>query len=122
MNSGKFRHLIEIWGEADKVIKGVDGKPDTIAKNSIGEPIKEEQKLDSVFASFESKSGSMLYGRPADTKLSKTTHKITYRYLNYPDLSDKNFIMFKGKRYEIDYVDNKDEMDEIMEVFVTKEG
>lgn len=109
LNSGQYRHPIEIYE-----LKSTDKTDD------YGTEIVDGVFVKRIFASIQSKSGSMLYGRPADTKLSKTTHKIEYRYNNFPDLNEKYYIMYKNERYDIEYCDNRNCSNEIMDVFVVK--
>lgn len=111
LNSGHYRHPIEIFklkstGETD----------------SYGSEIVNGVFVKRIFASVQSKTGSMLYGRPADTKLSKTTHKIEYRYRNFPELNEKYYIKYRNERYDIEYCDNRNCANEVMDVFVVKNG
>lgn len=107
-------------GRYDKVIQVLELQEEE--ENEIGEidstfvPVKE------MFARIESRIGSLLTGRQADTKVSKTTHKISYPILNFPQISaEKHRIKWNNKEYRIDYVLDDDDMDEEMQVFVTCE-
>lgn len=111
MNSGRYKHPIDIFelkstGETD----------------NYGSDICEGVFVKTIFADIQSKSGSMLYGRPADTKLSKTTHKIEYRYQNFPELNERYYIKYRNERYNIEYCDNRNCANEVMDVFVVKNG
>lgn len=108
---GNYNTPIEIWS-----------KNVTSTKNEIGQKISSPGMVAEFFAEVQSKSGSMMYGRPAGTKLSKTTHKIIYIYDNFPELNDKHLIVIDGKKYSIDFCDNRNNTNEFMDVFVTKEG
>lgn len=110
----KLNTPIEIWGV--RVKKDIAGNP---AKDNLGHKVFEDYKIVDVFAEVSSKSGSMLYGRPADTILTKTTHKLVYRYENFPDLNEENFIKINGKRYNIEYCDNRNTENVWMDVFVS---
>lgn len=110
MNRGEFRHLIEIW---ENVL--------TDETNKLNEQIEEAQCQAKVFAKLEFRGGGLLSGRPADSVLSQTTQKFTYVYNNYPNLlADKNWIVYRGKKYDILYTLNEGEKDEFLQVF-TKE-
>ncbi len=100
---------IEIWE-----------KSKTETKNELGHKVyKDKQIAACIFAEVTSKSGSMLYGRPADTILAKTTHKIVYRYDNFPGLTEEHYIKINGKKYDIDYCDNRNLENKWMDVFVS---
>lgn len=112
MNPGIFKHL------ADILEKKTTGK-----KNKLGEQTFEYIPIvQNLFVSFESKTGNMLYGRSGDSKLAKTTHKITYRYLNYPNLNENHIIRINNQLYKIEYIDNVDNKNEIMEVFLARDN
>lgn len=110
----KLNTPIEIWGL--RVKTDSMGQP---VKDNLGHQIFEKYKITDIFAEISSKSGSMLYGRPADTILAKTTHKIVYRYENFPDLTEENFIRINGKRFNIEYCDNRNMENVWMDVFVS---
>lgn len=91
-------------------------------ENEIGEKNQEYKPVKKIFARIESRVGSLLTGRQADTVVSKTTHKISYPFLNFPEIStQKHRIEYKNKQYSIDYVLDDDDMDEEMQIFVTCE-
>lgn len=110
VDCGRYNKLISIF-------ELKDGE-----ENEIGEIDKEFVIVKTLFARIESRVGSLLTGRQADTKVSKTTHKISYPILNFPELSaEKHRIEWNGKQYSIDYVLDDDDLDEEMQVFVTCE-
>ena len=109
MNSGKLNKKIEIWGE------GLTG-----TKNKIGEKEYGDVILKSPWASISPRTGSLLSGRSADTILSKTTHMIKIRYAAFPTLSTKNWIIYQGHRFDIDYVLDPEFKHEYLEVYVTE--
>ena len=87
MNPGKHKHLAEIL---EKIPTG--------KKNKLGEEIFDFAVIKKdLFVNFENKTGSMLYGRSGDTKLAKTTHKISYRYFSHPGLTEDNFIRINNR-------------------------
>lgn len=111
LNSAKFRHIVEII-EQEKTDK----------KNKLGEQITRKVVKATIFASFENKTGNMLYGRAGDSKLSNTTHKISYRYENYPYLKETQTIRINNQNYNIEYIDDLDNKHEIIEVFLSRDN
>lgn len=109
MNSGTFRHYIIVLE-----------KLPTNKKNILDENILEFQEVKSFWGSYENKTGSMLYGKSADSKLAKTTHKITYRYMNYPELNVSQIIKIGDSLFDIEYIDDLNNRHEIMEVFLSR--
>lgn len=108
-------------GRYDKVIEILELTEDE-DENEIGEVDSTFVPVKSIFARIESRIGSLLTGRQADTIVSKTTHKISYPLLNFPELSaEKHRIKWNNKEYRIDYVLDDDDLDEEMQVFVTCE-
>lgn len=107
MNRGELRHPIEIWENTNS------GKT-----NRLGEEPEKPEIVATVFAKIEFRGGGLLTGRAADSVLSKTTQKFTYAYNAYPNLlADKNWIEYKGKKYDILYILNEGERDEYLQVF-----
>jgi SPP1 family predicted phage head-tail adaptor len=91
-------------------------------ENEVGEITQDYVEIKKIFARIESRVGSLLAGRQADTIVEKTTHKISYPMLNYPKLSAKTHrIKYNDKIYNIDYVLDDDDLDEEMQVFVSCE-
>ena len=112
MNPGIFKHLADILE-----------KKSTGRKNKLGEEIFEYTPVEkNLFVNFQSKTGNMLYGRSGDSKLAKTTHKISYRYLNFPNLNEDHIIRINNQIYKIEYLDNIDNKNEIMEAFLSKDN
>ena len=110
-NSGDFRHLVEVLEKTET------GKIDR-----SGQEIFEYITVGSFFADFKNKTGNMLYGRAGDSKLAKTTHKITYRYQNFPNLNEEQIIKINNQTYKIEYIDNLDNMNDKMEVFLSRDN
>lgn len=91
-------------------------------ENELGEKSHEYVPVKQTFARIESRIGSLIAGRQADTVVSKTTHKISYPFLNFPEISaHRHRIEHNNKQYNIDYVLDDDDLDEEMQVFVTCE-
>lgn len=109
MNSGRYRHIVEIISMEE-----------TDEKDELGDKITKEVVKKQLFASFENKTGNMLYGRVGDSKLANTTHKISFRYDNYPNLTEDDIIRINGQRYRINYIDDLDNRHEIIEVFLER--
>lgn len=110
MNRGELRHAIEIWEnkEADK-------------KNRLGDTPEKPEKVADVFAKIEFKGGGLLSGRLADSVLAQTTQKFVIDFRSYPDLQpDKNWIMYRGKKFNILYVLNEDFKDEFLQIFTNE--
>jgi len=110
-NSGNYRHYVEVLEkkETDKIDRS-------------GQEVLENVVVGDFFADFENKTGNMLYGRAGDSKLAKTTHKISYRYLNFPNLTEEHLLRINGQIYKIEYIDNLDNLNDKMEVFLQKEN
>lgn len=74
-----------------------------------------------VYAHLEFRGGGLLTGRPADSVLAQTTQKFTYPFKDYPNLvPDKNWIEYRGKKYNILYTLNEGERDEFLQVFTNE--
>jgi SPP1 family predicted phage head-tail adaptor len=111
LNSGNYRQLIEIL-EYRK----------TGDKNELGEDIYIWVVVKQIFGSFENRTGNMLYGRAGDSKLANTTHKLSYRYANYPMLNEDNKLRIEGRTYKIDYIDDLDNRHETIEAFLHRDN
>jgi len=104
-NPGQMRHRIEIWH--------------TVAseeRNELGADGVKEALLMRRWAKMESRTGSLLTGRAADTMLSKTTHKFTVRYTK--EITPACWILYDGRRFNIDYVNDPDFTKQWLEIFV----
>lgn len=116
MNRGELKHLIEIWENK------VPETPEEIETNRLGEAEEKPIKVASVFAKLEFRGGGLLSGRAADSVLAQTTQKFTYCYPDFPNLiPDKNWIVYRGKKYHILYTLNEGERDEFLQVFTTEQ-
>ena len=85
------KNRIQVWGEVTST-----------TKNRLGQYHKEEKKLFDVWASIIPQTGSLLHGRPADTTLTRTTHKIVMRYNK--NITSANWFMYNDTRYDILYI------------------
>lgn len=99
----KYRICVKQMGE-------VPGKVD-----ELGQDATEEQTIGFFWANIESRTGSLLKGRTADTVLSETTHIVKLRYTEL--ITEECWIEYGGFHFEIDYI-SPDFERKWMEVFV----
>lgn len=112
-NRGKYKYPIEIWT-----------RQETDETDALGEKVLKDVKVaDNLFADIETRAGSLLSGRAADTVMSKVTHKITYPYNNFPVrlLPDIHRIIYKGVTFNIEYFLNEGLEDIEAQVFVSED-
>lgn len=71
-------------------------------KDALGQYPVEEKPFAVVWCGVTPQTGSLLAGRPAETKLSRTTHKVVIRYRRgiTPDM----WLVIDGETYDILYV------------------
>ena len=102
--SSMCKNRLEIWGiETAK------------EKNRLGQYPKEEKKLFEVWGAILPQTGGLLNGRQADTTLCRTTHKIVCRYTS--KIRSDMWIMYKGQRYDILYIQDPYLNNERLEIF-----
>ena len=106
MNPGELDKRIEVWGK-------------TAIKNELKETDYQDTKIKSIWASIIPQTGSMLKGQ-ANTILTNTTHKIVCRYSSGKDIKNDMWIMFKGHRFDINYILNPYFKNEKLEIFCTE--
>ena len=110
MNRGKYRYPIII-----------QEKRETETTNDLGYYDTEYVQVKRFFANIESRVGSLLSSRPADTVVTSVTHKITYPEKEYPNIMpDKNIIIYNNKRFEVNYSMKTNFYDDELQVFVTE--
>lgn len=85
------KNRLEVWGSVTS---------DT--KNRLGQYPKEDKKLFTVWGAILPQTGGLLNGRPADTTLCRTTHKIVTRYNK--KITSANWFVYDGVRYDILYI------------------
>lgn len=102
-------------GELDKRIK-VYEMTLTGKVGELGEDIREPDLVGTFWANIESRTGSLLKGRTADTVLTDTTHVITLRYTK--SIKPEHYIEYGGMRFDIDYISDPDFSRRWLEVFV----
>lgn len=71
-------------------------------KDALGQYPVSPQKVADLWCSVVPQTGSLLTGRPAETQLSRTTHKVIIRYRKgvTPDM----WLEIQGQRYDILYI------------------
>lgn len=102
--SSMLKNRLEIWG----IVTATE-------KNRLGQYPKEEKKLFSVYGAILPMTGGLLSGRQAETTLTRTTHKIVTRYTD--KIKSSMFIMYKGTRYDILYIQDPYLNGERLEIF-----
>jgi SPP1 family predicted phage head-tail adaptor len=103
-NPGELSHRIDLWGKVE-------------IENELGEKDFDYAKLKTVWASIVPQTGS-LQKQVADTVLSNVTHKIIVRYTS--DIVQDMHIMFRGQRFDINYILNPYFKNETLELFVVQ--
>lgn len=102
--SSMLKNRLEIWGiETAK------------EKNKLGQYPKQEKKLFDLWGAILPQTGGLLNGRPADTTLTRTTHKIICRYTD--KIKSSNWIVYNGVRYDILYIQDPYLNGERLEIF-----
>lgn len=71
-------------------------------KNKLGQYPKQEVKVMEVYGAILPQTGGLLNGRPADTTLTRTTHKIVIRYNK--NITSANWFVYDNTRYNILYI------------------
>lgn len=104
MNIGDLRHRIEIYGK-------------TKIENELGETDFTFGKIKTIWAAIIPQTSKMQSGQ-ANTILSNTTHKIIVRYDK--GITQDMYIMFKGKRFDINYILNPYFKNETLEIFCSE--
>lgn len=106
VQTGRLRHRVTV-----KRLATVPGEYD-----ELGNDLVKEQVVGQYWASIESRTGSLLKGRTAETILTNTTHVITMRY--HPAIDHACWIEYQGHRFDIDYVSDPDFQKTWMQVYV----
>lgn len=102
--SSMLKNRLEVWSVTTST-----------EKNRLGQYPKEEKKLFDVYGAILPMTGGLLSGRQAETTLTRTTHKIVTRYTDKIKSSD--FIVYKGTRYDILYIQDPYLNNERLEIF-----
>ena len=99
-NAGDFNRQIEIVRV-------------TITKDAAGFPVVTETTILSPFAKVKTTKGFTLIANGSD--FEKATTNFTIRY-PVTQITRDDIILFRGKRYEILYLNNVDEADVVLEI------
>lgn len=87
----RLRVRAELWG----MVK----KPE---RDELGQvPIVPEKQAE-LWCSVVPQTGGLLTGRPAETKVARTTHKVIVRWR--PGLTPEQWLVIRGQRYAILYI------------------
>lgn len=93
--------------QVDLITLLLGGQESISELNNLGQQVIKDRCIKSVMAEIVPQTGSLLVSRPANTVLSKTTHKIIIWYNPHLVLLPKiNWIIYKNHRFEIDYLLN----------------
>lgn len=104
VNAGDLKHYVEVWHRSHS------GNVNDLGADTVVDEIKLK-----AWMKLETRTGSLLTGRTAESKLSKTTHKFLARFNR--DITPDCWIMFDGHRYDIDYVSDPNFDRQWMEIF-----
>lgn len=99
-NAGDFNRKIEIVRE-------------TITKDAAGFPVVTKATILSPFAKVKTTKGFTLIANGSD--FEKATTNFTIRY-PVTQITRDDIILFRGKRYEILYLNNVDEANVVLEI------
>lgn len=93
-NAGDYPYFVEIWSQVRQS-----------QTNELGEFEELPQKIGQVFAKIEFRGGGLLNNRPAETVMSKVTHKISFPYGGFAGVLEagKHWFVHKGIKYDIEY-------------------
>lgn len=103
IDPSKYNKRIEIWGKVSMI-------------NELLENDFENGKIKTIWSSIVPQTAK-LQTQQADTIVSNTTHKITCRYSAAKDIKQDNWIVFNGKRFDINYILNPFEANVELEIF-----
>ena len=71
-------------------------------KDETGQYPAEEKTVVAVWCQVVPQTGSLLTGRPGETVLARTTHKIVMRYRK--DITPDMWVEVEGEKYDILYI------------------
>ena len=71
-------------------------------KDELGQYPVQPRKVADLWCAVVPQTGSLLNGRPAETQLSRTTHKVVIRYRQ--GVREDMWLEVKGTRYDILYI------------------
>lgn len=104
MQPGKLKHKVELWGNVK-------------VKNELNEWDIEPKKIKDIHSEIIPQTGNMQKQQGIETILSKVTHKIIVRYLAGKEITQDQWFMYRGKRFDISYILNPYFSNEKLEFF-----
>lgn len=84
-------------------------------KDALGQYPVVEETVATVWCGVTPQTGSLLTGRPAETQLSKTTHKVVMRYR--PGMTADMWLEIAGETFDILYILDPYLRHETLEIF-----
>lgn len=106
MNAGDLRHTIEVWAN----VKGESELQETeVTPQKVGEL---------RYVEIKPQTGSMQRQPGIETRLSNVTHKAIVRYHAGKHLTDDQWFMFRGQRFDIRFILNPFFRNESLEIFL----
>lgn len=84
-------------------------------KDDLGQYPVIEKEVAEVWCGVTPQTGSMISGRPTDTILTRTTHKVTIRYRD--DIGPEMWLIIDETRYDILYIMDPYLRHEVLEIF-----
>lgn len=105
MNAGQLRSRVEVWGN----VKGV---------NELMEVEHREGLVKSIHAEIIPQTGSLQRQPGIETQLSRVTHKAIIRYHAGKDITQDQWLMFRGQRFDIRFILNPFMKNEKLEIFL----
>ncbi|KZL93552.1 head-tail adaptor protein [Clostridium magnum] len=103
MNAGDLKHKIDIWGNVE-------------VQNNAMEVDISPRKIKNVWASIIPLSGIVQTSQP-NILVAKTSHKFRIRSNAFPLIKNDNWIIYKGIKYEIKYVQPDFKSNQFIEIF-----
>jgi SPP1 family predicted phage head-tail adaptor len=91
-SAGKLRHRLQLWEDRGTV------------QDSLNHIIPVPFQVTEVWGAIETLTGRELYD--ARQVIPDVTHKITVRYRN---VTPKQWLTYKGRKFNVDWVNNVDE-------------
>lgn len=101
--STTYNRLIEVWRNVK-------------VTNELLESDTEPVKIKSIWVKIIPQTGKIQTAQ-IDTKFSTVTSKIVTRYNAAKDILESDFLIYKGKRFDIKFILDPYETNEILELF-----
>ena len=73
-------------------------------KNETGQYPAVEKTVATVWCQVAPQTGSLLTGRPGETVLARTTHKVILRYRRDIEITPDMWVEVEGEKYDILYI------------------